>query len=42
MIQKIKEGSWLQFNAISPETQTFGFLVKMKSNFWTLIKNFKL
>ena len=24
MIQEIKEGSWLQFNAILPEIQTFG------------------
>ena len=33
MIQKNKEGSWLQFNAILPETQTFGFFMEMKSNF---------
>ena len=42
MIQEIKEGSWLQFNAILPETQTFGFLMEMKSNFLTLIKTFRL
>ena len=32
MIQENK-GSWLQFSAILPETQTFGFLMEMKSNF---------
>ena len=33
MIQEIKEASWLQFNVILPEIQTFGPLMKMKSNF---------
>ena len=33
MIQENKEGSLLQFSAILPETQTFGFLMEMKSNF---------
>ena len=33
MIQENKEGSLLQFSAILPKTQTFGFLMEMKSNF---------
>ena len=33
MIQENKGGRWFQFNAILPQTQTFGFLMEMKSNF---------
>ena len=40
MIQEIKEGSWLQFNAILPETQTFGFSHENEKQFLNLNLNF--